>query len=58
MLFIVMMIVIPGAVLVIDRYKYFLSDPAKAFFWFVMVIQAFVLIVSLIEGKPLFFSYE
>lgn len=49
----IMIMLISGGILLIDRYKYFLSDPAKAFFWFTFVTQVIVLIASFWEGTPL-----
>ena len=56
MFFIIMTVFIPGLLLLIDRYKYFMSDIAKAGAWFIFVVQSIVLIASLIEGKPLVFA--
>ncbi|MFZ3995979.1 hypothetical protein [Enterobacter hormaechei] len=53
MFLMIMIVVISGGLLFIDRYKYFLSPPVKAFCWFVFVVQGIVLVASLIEGKPL-----
>ncbi|EHN9304237.1 hypothetical protein KQN34_001321 [Salmonella enterica subsp. enterica serovar Muenchen] len=56
MFLLIMIVIISGGLLLIDRYRYFLSPSAKAFFWFVFVLLAVVLVASLIEGKSLMFA--
>lgn len=56
MFILIMSVVIPGGLLFVDRYKYFLSSPMQALCWFIFVVQGIVLLASLIEGKPLVFT--
>lgn len=53
MFLLIMMLIISGGLLLIDRYKYFLSDHAKGFCWFTFVTTAIVIVASLLEGKLL-----
>lgn len=51
-----MIVVISGGLLFVDRFKFFLSVSAKTLCWFIFVVQAIVLVASLIDGKPLMFA--
>lgn len=53
MFLLIMIVIVSGGLLLIDRYKYYLSDPAKGFCWFTFVTMAIVLVASLWEGKLL-----
>lgn len=56
MALLILIVVISGGLLFIDRSKYILSDQAKALCWFVFVLHVLLLIGSFFAGKPMYFN--